>query len=348
MDTYITSDIMEILSGVTNTTSPLYTEAVKNVNGSTEKKLAILKRFMTSINSRGMIDNKEILASKGDIKKYSKYGDIVSGLDKLKSFMGSNKEYKSLQTILTELEKHRDDYVRGYEKKIPLLTLVYESSAFMLIDGVNYLIANCIEVVEHNEKVEMKFKGAAPKGIMTKTINDLAAQLSSKSFNNFIEVAIDTVNKDIVTTEATVFEEASGGSVVTDVVALVERILSFVGKHGLAVVRGGYEIIKAVFNIVPIVRNIIFIYYKHKVDKIERYEILIQFIQMNIDQLNNKKDMDPKEKEKIIKKQKATIQRYTNLANNLRARFTDVEQQVENDVDADNASIRNAEDDFEI
>lgn len=80
------------------------------------------------------------------------------------------------------------------------------------------------------------------------------------------------------------------------------------------------------FGIIPLIRSCIYLKYKKKADTIAALEAQAAFIDRNIEQLENRTNMDPAKKETIIKKQKAAAEGARKRAAKLRAQLLETEK----------------------
>lgn len=136
---------------------------------------------------------------------------------------------------------------------------------------------------------------------------------------------------------------------VTDILKLIDTGID-AAKKGSSLVSNLFRSIKSsLFGIIPLIRSILFLRYKKKADKINALETQVQFIKMNIEQLQNRQnDMDPKKKEEIIKRQQAIIDAYNKKAEKLRAELTEEEKDASVSIKEEDPSMSkdSGDDDF--
>jgi len=140
-------------------------------------------------------------------------------------------------------------------------------------------------------------------------------------------------------------------SLVSDTLELINTGISLVG-YGVRFVGTATRAVKdSIFGIVPLIRSVMYLKYKKKADTILALEQQVQFIQQNINQLENRSNIDPKKKEHIIKKQQAHIDAYKKRAEKLRAELMETEKDASNAIKNDNPNMSkedtpNKDDDF--
>ena len=161
-------------------------------------------------------------------------------------------------------------------------------------------------------------------------------------YENMDIIHYDVNGKDVITESVAYME-----NIVSDTLALIDTAVGAVGKT----ISLAGTVIKAVknsiFGIVPLIRTILFLRYKKKADKINALEDQINYIKMNIEQLENRKgDMDENKKAEIIKRQQAIIEEYNKKAEKLRAQLMEEEKDAATAVKAENPSISKSDDEF--
>ena len=344
----ISNDFLEIVTGTTNTLNPLYMEASKDVGASTPKALGYIKNFITSIENlanKSKVKDDRITKSKGNIKNFSSYDDIKVSIDFLKKNLGSMTIVKNIADIFKCLETYQPQYTEGYSKNIRLVVLEYENALDLLVTGLSMAIAENIDVVQNGTTIKIQKTKSSSNGVIHKTIADMAKQLTAKQHQQYLDEVIKSkeyakVDTDIK--ESVVFTEG----VVADTIELIDVMLTSVGKIGHYTVNIVRAIKNSLFGIVPIIRSCLYIRYKKKADTVIALEQQCEFIKQNIEMLQNRTNIDPKEKETIIKKQQATVEAYKKKAAKLRAELMETEKQASVAIEKENTGIKNTDDDF--
>lgn len=358
MDYYITNDPIEILSGTSNKTSPVYVEAAKVVSGdNTQKSLGYLKGFADSIEKAMSHTTRDsnIVASGGNIESYSGYKTITDALGYLNKHLPSNEDVKALQTIVSCLQKYNTSYSEGYKNKIQLIMFEYEAAVIMLVKGVSYVITTSTDInIDDNGKIvisKMTVRGQMKRGLISRTIRDMASELSKKDHSKYLSelIVMDGENyketetaetkepETEVKTESTV--EAAKG--IADIVIAAFRY----GRKGIGgVIRMVQLVIRTGFGILPLIRSAIYLFWKKKADTISNLETQAKFIELNVEQLQNKKDVDPDKKEIIIKKQQAIVEAYRKKAMKLRAELFEEERLSSEALNSPEAKINDSDD----
>ena len=207
------------------------------------------------------------------------------------------------------------------------------------------IMAENIDVVQTGTMIKIQKNSSNSNGIIHKTINDLNKQLTNKQHKQYLEEMIKSKEYTKVDTniqESTTYMEA----VVSDTIELIDAMITGVGKIGHYTVSIVRTIKNSLFGIIPLIRSCLYLRYKKKADTVLALEQQAEFIKQNIEQLQNRTNMDPAEKERIIKKQKATVEAYKKKAAKLRAQLTEGEKEASVAINKENPGIKNSDDDF--
>jgi|GEM_PF-788200 len=344
----ICNNYLEIIAGTSNRISPAYMEAASNVDKDTKTGLTYLKNFITDIEkiaSKDVVKDERISKSRGNIRNFSAYENIKSALSFLKKNLGTLESVKECDKVFESLERYQSLYTDAYDKNVRLVVLEYENSVYLLVTSLSMIMANNMDVVSNGTEIRIQKKSATTFGIIPKTLKDLAKQLTDSKHRDYLEELINAVNnKEISVNEYTSFTEASIG----DTIELISALFNSTGK----IVKAGANIFKSIkntmFGIIPLIRSIIYLRYKKKADTILSLEQQVEFIQRNIEQLENMKNMDPKKKEIIIKKQQAVCEQYRKKAEKLRAELCETEKAAATEIKKENPKIssKHEDDDF--
>lgn len=337
----ITTDALEILSGTNNRTSPIYLEAVNNAENDQRKATAYMKRFLKSIHRvspSGRLKDNSIAKTKGDISAFNKYDEINQVLDILSKYIPSNIELKALKSIKAKLETNKSYYMDAYKNKLLLLIMEYETSMYMLTEGLGFVLVSYVTITFDNNVMKIiPKKGSINKSIISKLLIDLNKELSNFNHDKYIKELSDVKPSDAIT-------EAAGDAAL-EIMKLISTIISQSfdiykrGKHAAKI------FIKSIFGILPIIRSILYLHYKRKADKIKSLELNAYFIQLNIEMLKNKTNMDPENKAEIIKKQEAKVVAYLKAAEKLRAELVEAEKDTATALNEDNKTMNQPTDD---
>lgn len=331
----IITDPVELVTGVSNKMSRQYIEASNEIVSNTPKSMGYLKNFITSIESiASKVEDKQISDTRGDISKFSGNESIKMALEFLTRDL-STPTVQDLSNIYRALHKNRSQYISGYEKQIRLIILEYESAVDILMTGLSFTIANNIDIRSTGTGISIQKKPGKDRGIITRTIQEMARQLNS---NNHQEYLISLINgKDNLPIKESVGAVAK---LVADTLDTIGVIMSGVGKMGTFAVNTFKTMKATMFGILPMIRTALYLKYKRKANIVLELDEQVYFLNLNINQLKNIKTMDETEKREIILKQEAQVERWRKKAEKLRAELVETEKDASVDIANDNPTIQ--------
>ena len=345
------NNFVEIVAGSSNRTDPLYVEAANGVETVTKKNLASMKRFITAIEevaNTEKVKDARITSSKGNIKSFKGYHNVEVCMDFMSKNLKSVPLVDQLQKLHDSLVKFQPQYTEGYDKKVRLVVLEYESAMYMLITGIVLTINENMEVVQNGAAIKFQVKKGSGDRIIAKTVKELVQQLTNADHKEYLETMLKAVDyKPIETSlkESAFFTEGS----VADTIDLIDAVLTNIGKIGHYSKRIVVSIIKSLFGIVPLIRSIIYLRYKKKADTVIALEQQASFLEQNIETVQNRKTDDPAKQKDVIKRQQAIVDAYRKKAEKLRAELTESERDAATEIQKTNQEIhdkKDLEDDF--
>lgn len=342
----LSTSFIEIVAGTDNKASRFYIEAFKQVENDTSKSMSYIKNFITSIESiasKDKVKDDRITKSHGNLSNFDGYDNIKTAMEFLQKNLGKIEDIKNLATIYESLMKFQPQYTDGYNKNLRLIILEYECGVYLLVTGLSALMANTIDVVQTGDQIKIQKKNEKSASNTMKIIGDFAKQVSAKQHKEYLEEMIK--NKDSVPIKTNIEESVSFlESSISDTVDLIDTMITSVGRIAATGKKIIMTIKNSIFGIVPLIRSILYLRYKKKADTVLALDQQVKFIQMNIDQLRNIKNMDPKKKAEIIAKQKAVAEAYKKKAAKLRAQLTDGEREAVSAIKEEDPKIKNIDD----
>ena len=345
----ICTDIYTIVAGTNNTLSPVFKEAANNIENATPKGFGYIKNFIISIEELSNTDevkDSRISESKGNIKAFKSYKNIELAISFLNKYLKNIPTVKECTMVLDGLEKYQPLYTEAYEKNTRLVVLEYENAVYLLVTTLSMLLANNMDVVSNGSEIRVQKKSATTFGVIPETLTKLAKELSDRNHKEYLETMIKKsaeVGKEHTNSELK--ESVYMETVIGDTLELIHSIYVGTKKIGTFAKNTFKAVKKSLFGIIPLIRSIIFLRYKKKADTIVSLEEQIEFIQENIEHLENRKNIDPEKKIDIIKKQKAVVEAYKKKAEKLRAELCEQEKEASVEIKKDNEEIKEVDDD---
>nr|DAP16816.1 MAG TPA: hypothetical protein [Caudoviricetes sp.] len=345
----IVLDPVEFFAETTNRTHPVYMEALEKVQGKSAGAMGHIKRFVSAIKKKYKHQDKDIVGSKGNINSYKHHDEIEKAFAMLKKYHAGSSTVQNLEKIHSALHKNADIYQDGYRKYVDLVTIEYEMGLTTLVRGLEYQLSASLNIEEKNGSFILSKKAPESNETLDQLISSFAKELNDSAHVQFIEALVkakDEFKVDTNVNEVVTFEESS----VSEVVSLINSIVTNTGNVVKNIIGGAKALAKSAFGILVILRACTYYFYQRKADKIMKLQEQIQFLEINVEQLKNRSNIDPNKKEEIIKKQRAVIENYQKKAAKLLAQLQDNSRETSSMLKEDAPEIKKneVEDEFQL
>ena len=259
------------------------------------------------------IDYGKIPQTKGDITKLDAYEDLK---DVLEILHGILKEYHQdggpidvCTTTLTNLETRKDLFERAYRADCELPVMIYENAVLALVSGVSYMIAGCIEFIK------------APSD-ETYTIQlDKIAYAKSKDY--LLYHALEKFNKSCANGDL--------DKAVNDIIS--RRVRKFTGVAA-GIIAGTVIGIVVIMNIVPILRELVYVLYYTRTRISDFFEVQADLLQMNTYNVEANSSINPEERKEIADKQIAIADKFRTIANKVQIDAKQSDVKASRDIEA--------------
>ena len=259
------------------------------------------------------IDYGKIPQTKGDITKLDAYEDLK---DVLEILHGILKEYHQdggpidvCTTTLTNLETRKDLFERAYRADCELPVMIYENAVLALVSGVSYMIAGCIEFIK------------APSD-ETYTIQlDKIAYAKSKDY--LLYHALEKFNKSCANGDL--------DKAVNDIIS--RRARKFTGVVA-GIIAGTVIGIVVIMNIVPILRELVYVLYYTRTRISDFFEVQADLLQMNAYNVEANSSINPEERKEIADKQIAIADKFRTIANKVQIDAKQSDVKASRDIEA--------------
>lgn len=259
------------------------------------------------------IDYGKIPQTKGDITKLDAYEDLK---DVLEILHGILKEYHQdggpidvCTTTLTNLETRKDLFERAYRADCELPVMIYENTVLALVSGVSYMIAGCIEFIK------------APSD-ETYTIQlDKIAYAKSKDY--LLYHALEKFNKSCANGDL--------DKAVNDIIS--RRVRKFTGVAA-GIIAGTVIGIVVIMNIVPILRELVYVLYYTRTRISDFFEVQADLLQMNAYNVEANSSINPEERKEIADKQIAIADKFRTIANKVQIDAKQSDVKASRDIEA--------------
>lgn len=239
------------------------------------------------------IDYGDIPKTKGDITKLPNYESMKETIsimhDILKEYNQDTGPVDELSVAFSNIEARKDLFERAYRYNSELPIAMYCNITLGIITGISYMIATCIEFIK--DPGAESFRIALDKMAYAKT-KDHMIYNTLKSFNK------TCANKD--------FDKA------------MEAVLKASTKNfGGAAIVGGIAIglLGTILVLIPVLRELIFMFYYMRMKVSDFYSIQADLLQMNTYSVEANKSIHPDERKKIVAKQLKYVERFRKISN---------------------------------
>jgi len=230
--------------------------------------------------------NPTIASSKGDIKLFNRYAELLNTHNVLSYNSGKIKEVNNyLIKIRKTLEKNTDYYKKAFEQNNEVLKTEYSLTLYALSFYTSDILSKAILEINNFE---------------FKTINKI------KKF-------VDTIDSPLYKTylnNQTSFKDDR--PVMKEDVELIQELAWF----AIPLI-----VIGSLITIFIFLRDIVYLWFKIKTKISDFFEIQSQLLKSNIKRLENRKNIDPNKKSEIINKQTKIADKLDVLAEKWRVKY---------------------------
>lgn len=277
------------------------------------------------------IDYGEIPSTKGDVTKLSNYAKLCECINLLHDIL---KEYKQdttpideISLALANIEARKDLFGRAFKLDIEMPIIIYNNMVLSIINGVSYMIATSIEFIKTPNRDSFQItldKVAYAKTKSNMLYNNLKKFNKCCKDNNF-DKAMDHVIDQYVRHEA-----AAIGTVLKTAGKLV--LGTTFGKVGL--------VVTIILSIIPILHELVFLFYYTKMRVSEFFDIQADLLQMNAYNVQNDNTMDNNKKEKIVSSQLKIVDFFRKMANKISINNRKAEVETTKEIEATNKKMK--------
>lgn len=242
------------------------------------------------------IDWGEIPATKGDITKLSNYLRLMDSLDTMKNLLLEYKQdTKPVDTIRTAISNIIDStsiWKRAYALNVELPIVFYNSIVLSIIESTSYLISMCVQYIKLPGTDT--FQATIDKSALVKTKDHMV---------------FETLEK---------FNQAYDKGQVTNAMEYVIKSNSknFMGE--LTVAGSALGVVAILFAIVPILREVIFLFYYNRVRISEYFDMQADMLQINAYNVEHSRpDLTNEQKKSISTKQMKIAERFRRISSRI-------------------------------
>ena len=289
------------------------------------------------------IDYGEIPMTKGDVTKLSNYMKLRECIDLLNGIL---KEYKQdtapineIALALAHIESRKDLFMRAFKLDVELPIILYNTTVLNIISAVSFMIATCIEFIKtpNQDSFQVTLDKVAYAKTKSNMIYNNLKKFNKAANKNDLDKALNHIIKTKVDHH---HESAAIGTAIS-------AIGTFIAGHPVALSITIVAIILTV--LIPLLREMVFLFFYTKMRVSEFFEIQADLLQMNAYNVENNESMDDNKKKKVVSRQLKIVEWLRKMSNkfaiNNRKAEVDAEREIKdsdrkiNIDDIDNTSV---------
>lgn len=252
------------------------------------------------------IDYGDIPNTKGDITKLDNYDQIVDCIELMRGILNEyhqdTKPIDEIALAVSNVSSRKDLFERGYRYKAELVMIMYCNIVLAIIGSISYMIATNVEFIKtpNQDSFELTLDKVAYAKSKDYVLYDSIRKFNSACKNESLDKAMENVLKNRVHREAA--SVAAVGSAA--VVALGALLLV----------------------IIPILREIVFLFYYTRMKISDFFNIQADLLQMNAYNIQSNSSMTVgKDPAKVVARQLKIVERFRKLANFFSIKFKKAE-----------------------
>lgn len=244
------------------------------------------------------IDYGDIPLSKGDITKISNYDKLTDCVNVLRDILIEYKQDTApldhIAEAISNISTRKDLFERAFKFDAEMPIIMYNTMVLSIIDSISYMISTCIEFIKTPN--QNSFSIVLDKIALNKTKNNMIYR-NLQRFNKCCSSGdFDKSMNHIITARVKGYNEA----------AVVGTII------------GGTAIVLVILSvIIPILRELVFLFYHLRMKVCDFFEVQANLLQMNAYNLQNDESRDEEEKERIVSSQLKIVELFRKIANKM-------------------------------
>lgn len=241
------------------------------------------------------IDFGTISKSAGDISKIENFDKMSECLATMRALVEAanqpSKELDTIVTAVTNIASRKELFEKAFKYNIELPMVVYNTLTLACVASTSFLISCCVEFIK--SPADDSFGISIDKVASFKTSDALM-------FKN-----LERFNKSCASGE---FDRCMNSIIST-------KVKNLVGVGVAVGIVAGVAIIALITQIVPTLREFIFLFYLTRVRISDYFTVQADLLDMNAANVEANTTLDPKKRKEIIKKQASIAEHFRKIAN---------------------------------
>jgi hypothetical protein len=277
------------------------------------------------------IDFGEIERTKGDIEKLPNFSTLHECLNNMArlliEFKQDTKPVDTIAESVSNIIESKDIWTKAYAINSELPMITYNTIVLAIIEATSYMVSMCVDFVKSPSQDTMQIM--IDKSALTKSKGHLLFK-NLESFNDAyrkgqIEKAMNHVLNDAISKKT-----------------IDSSKKNFIG--GIGIYSGGAAVAAVIgvagllFCIIPIIRELIFLFFYYRVKISDFFEVQADLLQVNSYNVqNNRLDLTKDERKKISSKQMKVADDFRKIARKIAVDGAQAEKSASKDIKTENS-----------
>ena len=273
------------------------------------------------------IDFGEIEMTKGDIEKLPNFNTLSECLINMKQllieFKQDTKPVDTITECIANLIDSKHIWTKAYAVNAELPMITYNTMVLAIIEATSYMVSMCVEFIK------------SPSQDTMQVMIDKSALTKSKGHMLFKN--IDSFNS--------AYNKGQVEKAMMHVIDESAKKKNFVGFYGIGVGAAVVGIAGLLFCIIPIIRELIFLFYYNRVRVSDFFEVQADLLQINAYNVeNNRLDLTKEERKNISSKQLKIAEKFRAISRNIAVQASDAENKASKEIKKEDSKKYKASD----
>lgn len=283
------------------------------------------------------IDFGEIERSRGDIEKLPNFETLHECLNNMArlliEFKQDTKPVDTIAESVSDIIESRNIWTKAYAINSELPMITYNTIVLAIIEATSYMVSMCVEFVKSPSQDTMQIM--IDKSALTKSKGHLLFK-NLESFNEAyrkgqVTKAMEHVLEDAVSKKT--IDSSKKNFLGLGIYTGGAAVAAVVGVAGL------------LFCIIPILRELIFLFFYYRVRISEFFDVQADLLQVNAYNVeNNRLDLTKEERKNISKKQMKVADDFRKVARKIAVDGATAEKSASKDIKAEDSKKYKASD----
>lgn len=261
------------------------------------------------------IDFGTIPESRGDFTKIDNYEELIDCLNimaqVLEQYHQPTDKIDTISRAINNLTDRKDLFTKAYKLNVEMPIIIYNTIALSIVTGISFMISSCIEFVKLPDG--SGFNIAVDKAGMTRT-NAALLYADLEKFNSMCDKGDFDKAMDFV---------------------IKQNAKNFAGLDIAIAASSVVLVLGSILLIIPIIRELIFIFYYSRVKVSDYFDSMSTLLQMNAYNIeNNLTSKDSKERKAIAAKQKQIADQFSKISGKIKVSVKTGEEKASKEVKA--------------